>query len=48
LSLAIGVEPGRYHEIRVVTADGEVVASDNIFIPGDALVAATLFPRELP
>jgi hypothetical protein len=47
-ALAIGVEPGRYHEIRAVTAEGEVVASDNIFIPGDALVAATLFPRELP
>ncbi|HEX6274794.1 MAG TPA: hypothetical protein VFZ53_17250 [Polyangiaceae bacterium] len=47
-ALAIGVEPGRYHEIRAVTADGEVVASDNLFIPGDALVVATLFPRELP
>jgi hypothetical protein len=47
-ALAIGVEPGRYHEIRAVTADGDVVASDKIFIPGDALVAATLFPREQP
>ena len=46
-ALAIGVEPGQYHEIRAMTADGDIVASDNLFIPGDALVAATLFPREL-
>jgi hypothetical protein len=47
-ALAIGVEPGRYHQVRAVTADGEIVALDNIYVPGDALVAATLFPRELP
>jgi hypothetical protein len=45
-AFATGVRPGAYHEVRAVTAEGELVARDSIYVPGDALVVAALFPRE--
>jgi len=46
-AVALGLTPGEYHEIRALTADGKELAADTIYVPGDALVMSSLFPKEL-
>jgi hypothetical protein len=45
-AFVVGAEPGKYHEIRALNANGEIIASDSVYVPGDALVVSALFPKE--
>lgn len=43
---AVDLAPGEYHEIRALTADGTIVATDRVYLPGDAMVLSSLYPTE--
>jgi len=45
--MILGLTPGEYHEISARSEDGTVLAVDKIYVPGDAVIMSTLFPKEM-
>ncbi len=41
----MNVEPGRWHHVQARTASGELVAESDVYVPGDAVVLASLYPN---